>query len=309
MKEKAKGYSILAVMIIATYLIFKIMQPARFGSPDSMFILVQQSFLQSVAACGFYFILTMGMFDFSIGANIILSAIVGCLLSTVFGYAGLLFGGIAVGAVLGLANGILYTRLKIPSIIITVGLLIIYECIGTYVCGGSVLTLDPVLRELGRAPYNVIISVIAFVLAYFLLRYTKVGVYISAIGSNETIAKNMGVNIDRYKTIGFMLCGLFAGIMSVVVLSYGSSVAPAINMNSMARNFTPIMGCFIGIALRKYVNPILAIIVGEFVISMIVNGLMTNGIDATLQDVVVGFTLLIIVGLTSVTSKKYEVVK
>ena len=103
-----------------------------------------------------------------------------------------------------------------------------------------------------------------------------------------------------------MLCGLFVGIASVLTISYSSSISPQLSMASMDRNFLPLMGCFVGVALKKYISPIIAIFLGEFTISMLISGLMTNGIDATLQNVVIGLTLLLIVGISASSIRRQK---
>jgi ribose transport system permease protein len=303
MKRKLFNFLMLLAAPALTYLVFIIIQPDNFGSFNSIFILLQQCLLPSVAAFGFYFIITMGLFDFSIGANIVLGGIVGALLSQPLGYFGLFGGGIAVGAIVGLINGIVYTKLKIPSIIVTVGLMMIYECMGKFVSGGAIISLSNDMRIFGAAPYNIIVSLLAMGLAIFLINYSKIGIYIRAIGNNETIARNMGIKVSKYKVVGFMICGLFAGITAILTISYSSSLAPQLSMSSMDRNFTPMMGCFVGLALKKHINPILAIFIGEFTISLLINGLLTNGVDSTLQKVVTGLFLLLIVGVTSFRNK------
>lgn len=307
---KKKFFSILMLLCVpaVVYIFFKILQPTSFGGLYSITILIQQCLLPSIAAFGFYFIITMGLFDFSIGANIVLSGIVGALLAHLMGYIGLFLGGIIVGMLIGLVNGIIYTKLKIPSIIVTVGLMMIYECLGKFVSGGIIVSLDKSLRMFGSAPFNIIISVMSMFLAIFLMNFSKVGIYIRAIGNNENIANNMGIRVNKYKVLGFMICGLFAGITGVLTISYSSSLLPLLNMSSMGRNFLPIMGCFFGLAVKKHINPIIAIFIGEFTISLLINGLMTNGIDATLQKVVTGVFLLIVVGIT-LSRNKYAVVK
>lgn len=244
----------------------------------------------------------MGLFDFSIGANIVLSAIIGILLSRTYGYLGFIVGAIAVGTIIGIINGFLYVNLRIPSIIVTIGLMIIYECIGALIAVGNVLTIGKV-DAFGKAPWNIILAVVAFLLADVFLHHTKIGTYTYAIGSNEKVAKNMGINVNKYKIIAFILCGFFAGIMSILTISYGSAITSSTNMASMARNFTPIMGCFFGLAFRKTMNPIIAMLMGEFIIAMILNGLIALGIPSTIQNVVIGSTLLIIVLLTMKVKK------
>jgi len=302
-KKKIASMILLLCVPAVVYFVFFMLQPARFGSVNSLFILFQQCLLPTVTACGYYFIITMGLFDFSIGSNIVLSSIVGGLLSIRFGYMGLFLGGIAVGALIGLINGLMFVKLRISSIIVTVGMMMLYECLGLFISGGGIFTLDKSVKLFGTAPYNVIVSILAMGLSYILIDHTRVGVYVKSIGSNESISRDMGIRVDKYKVVGFVICGLFAGIAGVLTISYSSSISPMLNMNSMERNFMPMMGCFVGMALKKYINPIIAIVIGEFTISLLINGLMTNGIDATLQKMVTGLFLLLIVGFTTRTSK------
>ena len=81
---KAMGYVILIGLVILSWAIFKILTPHNFGSFSNMLNYFQASLIATVGAVGFYFVMVMGMFDFSIGANIMLSAIVGCVFATRF---------------------------------------------------------------------------------------------------------------------------------------------------------------------------------------------------------------------------------
>lgn len=302
------GLFILAVLVLVCWGIFKILSPANFGTPTKLVSYLQTSLIYAVGGCGLYFICVMGLFDFSIGANIVLSSIIAVSLSAPFGYAGLLIAPIICGTLMGLLNGIVYIKLRIPSMIVTTGLALIYESIGVFATNGSEKILGKNLREFGSYPWNLILAVGAFFLCGFILKYTKVGTYTYAIGSNENTAKNMGVNVNKYKVIAFVLCGMFTGIMSILTISYGTSMTSASNMSSMSRNFTPLMGTFFGLALKKYGHPIIAIVVGEFIISLIFNGFVCLGAPTTVQNIVTGAALLMIVCL-SIKPVKGEVVK
>lgn len=302
------GLFILAVLVLVCWGIFKILSPANFGTPTKLVSYLQTSLIYAVGGCGLYFICVMGLFDFSIGANIVLSSIIAVSLSAPFGYAGLLIAPIICGTLMGLLNGIVYIKLRIPSMIVTTGLALIYESIGVFATNGSNKILGKGLREFGSYPWNLILAVAAFFLCGFILKYTKVGTYTYAIGSNENTAKNMGVNVNKYKVIAFVLCGMFTGIMSILTISYGTSMTSASNMSSMSRNFTPLMGTFFGLALKKYGHPIIAIVVGEFIISLIFNGFVCLGAPTTVQNIVTGAALLMIVCL-SIKPVKGEVVK
>ncbi|MDY6272875.1 MAG: ABC transporter permease [Selenomonadaceae bacterium] len=302
MSSTIKGYLILCLMIFVSWLVFKLLTPDNFGTMDNMLSYFQASLIASAGAVGFYLVIVMGMFDFSIGAAIILASILGCKLAGMgYGYLGLLGGCLLTGAIVGACNGFFYIKLRIPSMIITTGLALIYESLANMIAGGAAQTLPADLRLFGQMPGNLILALLTFFAAYAILNYTKIGTYTYAIGSNEFIAKNMGINVDRYKFLAFLISGIFFGIMSVLTISYGSSMVAVTGMASMSRNFIPTMGCFFGLAFKKYGIPIQAIVLGEFMINIIFYGFVALGAPTAIQDVITGFALLIIVALTTKT--------
>ena len=298
-ETKAYGYILLIVLLAFFYAFFKILTPGNFGSPANLYSYLQSSIIYSVGGCGLYFIVVMGLFDFAVGANIVLSSIVGVILSQQFGYIGFIVGCLGCGTLIGFMIGTLYNQLNVPSMIVTVGLMLILECVAVIVAGGVKQTLAPELRFFSGAPGNIILAGLAFVLMYFILNYTKIGTYCNAIGSNEFTAKNMGINVKKYKLIGFMLLHFFVGIMAILTVSYGTTMTALTGMSTMSRNFQPLMGTFFGVAFRKYGIPISAIVIGEFIISIIFNGFVALGAPTTIQNVVTGAALLAIVALTA----------
>lgn len=293
------GVFLLLLLVLIVWTVFKILTPGNFGQPSDLISYLQSSIIYAVGGCGLYFIVVMGLWDFSIGANIVLSSVLACYFSQQFGYAGLILAPIITGTLIGLLNGIVYIKLHIPSMIVTVGLSLIYESLSVFAAHGNEQILGQQYRAFGSYPANLILALAAFFLAAFIINYTKTGTYTNAIGSNELIAKNMGVNVNRYKVVAFVLCGLFVGIMSILTISYGTSMTSASSMSSMSRNFTPLMGTFFGLAFRKYGKPITAIVIGEFIISLIFNGFVALGAPTTVQNVVTGAALLMIVMLTT----------
>ena len=297
--SKYYGFALLAAMVLFFYLVFKILTPDNFGSPANLFSYLQSSIIYSVGGCGLYFIVVMGLFDFAVGANVVLSSIVGVILSKRFGYVGFVVGCLGCGTLIGTLIGFLYNRLNVPSMIVTVGLMLVLESVAVFAAGGVKQTLDENLRFFSGAPGNIILAGLAFLFMYFILNYTKIGTYCNAIGSNEFTAKNMGIDVKKYKLIGFMLLHFFVGIMAILTVSYGTTMTALTGMSTMSRNFTPLMGTFFGVAFRKYGKPITAIVVGEFIIALIFNGFVALGAPTTIQNVVTGGALLAIVGLTA----------
>ena len=296
---RAYGYLILLAMVLFFYAVFKILTPGNFGSPANLYSYLQSSIIYSVGGCGLYFIVVMGLFDFAVGANIVLSSIVGVILSQKFGYAGFIIGCLGCGTLIGFLIGTLYNQLNVPSMIVTVGLMLILECVAVIVAGGVKQTLPEELRFFSGAPGNIILAGLAFLLMFFILNYTKIGTYCNAIGSNEFTAKNMGISVKKYKLIGLILLHFFVGIMAILTVSYGTTMTALTGMSTMSRNFQPLMGTFFGVAFRKYRIPISAIVIGEFIISIIFNGFVALGAPTTIQNVVTGAALLAIVSLTA----------
>lgn len=307
---KTRGYLVLLLLIVVSWAVFKIITPKNFGSPANMLQYFQAGLMAATGAIGFYFVMVMGMFDFSIGANIMLSAIVGCKLAVTFGmgYPGLVIGCILTGAIVGFLNGFFYVRLHIPSMIVTTGLALIYESVASYIAGGVEQSLPADMQMFGHFGGSIVLALIAFAAAWFLLNYTRLGTYTYAIGSNEFTAKNMGINVDKYKVLAFVVSGAFFGAEAILTISYGSSIVAVTGMQSMSRNFIPTMGCFFGLAFKKNGIPLQSILFGEFMINIIFYGFVALGAPTAVQDVITGLALLIIITLTSKV-RKGEIVK
>lgn len=297
--SKLYGLLILAAIALFFYAVFKVLSPSNFGSAANLFSYFQSSIIYSVGGCGLYFIVVMGLFDFAVGSNIVLSSIIGVILSEKFGYAGFIIGCIGCGTLIGIIIGMLYNRLNVPSMIVTVGIMLVLESVAVFAAGGVKQTLAPELRFFSGAPGNIILAALAFALMWFILNYTRIGTYCNAIGSNEFTAKNMGIDVKKYKLIGFALLHFFVGIMAVLTVSYGTTMTALTGMSTMSRNFQPLMGTFFGVAFRKYGTPISAIVIGEFIIAIIFNGFVALGAPTTIQNVVTGGALLAIVTLTA----------
>lgn len=295
--------------IIVIFILFKILQPERFGTAHSINVLIQQSLMQSIIGCGLYFLNEMGIFDMTLGANMIISAMIACKMSEIIGMPGLILGGILTGMLISLIGSLFMTRLKINPMIISVGLIIIYEAISTMLTQGAyALQIAQEYRGFGKTPGNIIISVGVLAVSAFLAKYTKFGLYINAIGSNQNIASSMGIHVLKFKSYAFLYAGACAGIMGIVNICYSNSMGAASGLSSASAIFSPLMACMFAGAYKKYLNPILALILGNLFMSLIANGLLTNGLESSLQNVFIGIMLLILVHSSS-NNRKYDVSK
>lgn len=293
------GVGLLLVVTVLCWAIFKILCPGTFGAPDQMLTYLQTALIYAVGGCGLYFIVVMGLWDFSVGAVLVLACLMSIGFSQSMGVVGLVVAPIVTGAILGLANGAAYIKLRIPSLIVTVGLSLLYESFSVFASNAYGTRLDDAYKLFGGYPWNLVLALAAFFLCGFILKYTKLGTYVNAIGANEAVAKNMGVNVDKYKLIAFVLCSGFVGIMAVLYIGYGTAQTPMTGMLSQSLNFKPLMGTFFGLAFKKYGHPVISIAIGEFVISMMFAGFVALGMPVTVNNIVTGLTLLVIVCITT----------
>ncbi len=295
--------------VILLYVIFRILQPERFGNPNSMYVLIQQTFIHSILACGFYYILSMDIYDLTVGVNAIISSMIGVYLSNLIGMPGLFIGTILTGCLISFISSFLMVNIDAPPIIISVALTIIYEAFSVLLCSGNTtLSVDSAYRFFGKAPFNMIPGIVILIINGLILRYTKLGVYIDAIGSNAKLTENVGVNVKKYKTIAFICCGLCTGVYALNSISYSASVAYATGLSSVTSIFKPVMACMFAIAFKKYINPMISLFIGCFILNIISNGLLTNGLEAALQNVVVGIAMILLVRFSSM-ARKFDVVK
>ena len=306
-KRMRTAIPFLAILVI--FVLFKILQPERFGTAHSINVLIQQTLMQSIIGCGLYFLNEMGIFDMTLGANMIISAMIACKMSEIMGIPGLILGGILTGMLIAFIGSLFMTRLKINPMIISVGLIIIYEAISTMLTQGAyALQIAPEYRVFGKTPGNIIISIGVLAISAFVAKYTKFGLYINAIGANQSIASSMGINVMKFKSYAFLYAGVCAGIMGIVNLCYSNSMGAASGLSSASAIFTPLMACMFAGAYKKYLNPIMAQNLGNLFMSLIANGLLTNGLESSLQNVFIGIMLLILVH-SSAKSRKYDVSK
>ena len=137
--SKYYGLVLLAVMVLVVYGIFKILTPHNIGSINNLSSYLQSSIIYSVGGCGLYFIVVMGLFDFAVGSNVVLSSIVGVILSQKFGYVGFVLGCLGCGTLLGFLIGMLYNKLNVPSMIVTVGVMLVFESVAVFAAVGALL--------------------------------------------------------------------------------------------------------------------------------------------------------------------------
>ena len=178
-------------------------------------------------AIPFTLLLTSGEIDLSIAANM---SLVACLVAVLY-QAGmsmpvLIVIGIAVGTLLGFFNGLLVTVTKLPSLVITIGIMSVYQGFSQVLVGDAAISGFPEwfigldqYTILGLIPLNLIILIVVALIFSFLLKKTVWGRKVTAIGLNRGTALYSGVAVEKTKVLLFTIQGTFCAIAGIMTMS------------------------------------------------------------------------------------------
>jgi ribose transport system permease protein len=299
------------LVLVVLVVLLTLIRP-RFLSAENIVNLIRQSSILIIVAIGETFIILMGSIDLSVEGNMALvSVIIGLLAENYFNSndLGLLAVLIAVGAgaLMGFLNGTLHTKLRIPSFMVTLGMLYIGVGLATWLSNGMNLPiLDPMLLSWARGnsgpiPNLAFFGIAMFFLGLFLERSTKFGRYVFAIGGAEDRAKLAGVPIDKYKIMAFTVAGFFMGVGGVLNSARIGAGAANSGLNYLFAAITAVaVG---GTALTGGSGGVLQTLVGALIVTVISNGLLMVGVPSVAILAVQGVIITIAVILTLDRSK------
>lgn len=208
--------------------------------------------------------------------------------------------GIAAGGGIGLINGLLVAVGNLNPFIVTLGTNFVFAGLGFVVTdGNAVLIDDDGFKEIGNSdligsvPTVTVMMALAFLLAFFILRYTRFGVHVYAIGGDEDAARLSGVPVRRVKTLVYVVAGLAAGAAGVLLASASGSAAPF--YASGQSDLLSILAAVIigGTALTGGRGGVFGTLVGILLLGIIANGLVLENISSFWQPVIVGVILLL----------------
>lgn len=275
---------------------------------NAMNVLTRTAFI-GIIAVGMCFVIISGGIDLSVGSMAALIAgcvilLMNALLPRGWPPAAIVAAGmgcaVLLGAVFGLAHGLLITRGRIEPFIVTLGTLGIYRAYLTYFADGGALTLDNALADayspvyyasLLGIPVPVWVFVAVALLGGLILNRTAYGRYVQAIGSNEQVARYAAVNVDRVKVCTYALLGVCVGVATLLYVPRLGSSSPTTGLLwELEAIAAVIVG---GTALRGGAGSIVGTVIGAVLLSVISNILnLTNIISVYLNAAVQGFVII-----------------
>ncbi|AUV83873.1 ABC transporter permease [Salinigranum rubrum] len=265
-----------------------------------------------VALAGTFPILQQSI-DLSVESVVLLTGVVTVVLISQFGLGLLAIPlAIGVGMLAGLFNGVVFTKLKVPSFLVTLGTLSVLAGVGKIITGGSTITFrNSAIRTISTGdvfgvPNLVLWGLLIYVATIVLAFRTKFGRYCFALGENERVVELAGAKVDRYKIYPFVLSGLLCGTAGVLLTLRISSASPNIGSGLLLPSIAAIvMG---GTALTGGVGGPHRTILGVLVIAVLNNGMNLLGIDSFVQEIILGLVVVAAVAL-SIDRAKIDVVK
>jgi ribose transport system permease protein len=299
-------FRLLVVMIICIALSF--LTEAFFTTNNLLNVLRQASLLFLLASGLTLVVLTAGI-DLSVGANLGMSACLAALVMTNTGSTLLGFmAGIGCGTLIGFANGLLVTALRLPSFIATYGMLWIVHGITYYFMGGTTMGgFDKSFRFIGTGylygiPVPIYIMTIFIIAGSVFTKYSIYGQQVYAVGANPVSARLSGVPVNRRLILVYVLSGLTAGLASLVFLARLNSAEGDIGETLTLPAIAAVL--IGGTSLFGGVGSILGTLIGALILTLVLNGMNILTINGNYQALVTGVIIILSVFLDLFFRKK-----
>lgn len=306
-----EGGMVLAVAI--TCLVFTLWDPAFIHSDNLANIGSQVSYF-AILAVGMTFVLIAGEIDLSIGSVVgLITVIFGLLLTHHWNIWLACVASILAGTAMGCFNGILSVLFRVPTIIVTLGMLNVYRGIAYLLTNGypveNYSTSGPFF-QIGQAsflktiPYSAIIMVIFAIVGGIILRRTVFGHQVYAMGSNLRAAQLSGIPVQRLRILVLSFLGFAGGFAALLTVSQTQTANPN---TGIGYELNVIAAVIIGGAkLTGGSGSVLASVLGMLLIGVISNGLVLVGVSIYAQVVVSGAIVVIAVAIDRFVTRRSE---
>jgi ribose/xylose/arabinose/galactoside ABC-type transport system permease subunit len=292
---------LLVVIILSAW------KPAQFLSMANLSNVLRRSSVNAIIGVGMTAIIISGGIDLSSGSMLALAGMAGAWVMLKLGgssptlpqmLVGTLAGTLA-GGICGLLNGLLITQLKLAPFIVTLGTMSAFRGISYVVNDGEPYNVPSYVflgnGEILGMPASVAIAAVIVVFSVLVLRYTPLGRYTYAIGSNREASFHAGVNVNWNLTVIYTLAGLLVGFAAMIATSRTISAQPTAGYNLELDVIAAVV--IGGASLNGGRGTILGTMIGTLLIGFLRNGCTLVGIRTEVQLIVIGAIIIIAVAV------------
>lgn len=304
MNDKVIRKMISIILLIVMIAIFSLNSPLFFSANNFATILREASYV-GIIACGMTFVIITGGIDISVGSIMALCAMVcsNMLRFTQISLVIVILAVLLLGIGLGLLNGILVTKLRIPDFIVTLATMNIYRGITKVINATDVDSLKNSMIQnqtfkllggrIGLLYLVVIIFIIMLLGSHYILNNTKIGLYMYAIGSNTQAAKLTGISFENVKIFAFTYTGFASGVAGVMIAARMMTATTEIGVGM---EFSVISAIVIGgCSLQGGRGDMAGTMIGVLLMSVINSGIVQIGISTYYQPIIKGIIIIIAV--------------
>ncbi|PBC19281.1 MULTISPECIES: ABC transporter permease [unclassified Mesorhizobium] len=294
--------ALLVVVAVAIFAINSFASP-YFLDPYSLSDLTFNFTEKGLIAFAMALLIISGEIDLSVAAIIALaSTMMGMAVQAGAGTPVLVLIGIVVGLGCGAFNGLLVTRLGLPSIVVTIGTMSLFRGIAFIILGDQAYKGYPEsFAFFGQGyvwwvvSFELVLFLIAAIVYWFLLHRTSFGRRVFAIGNNPVAAQFSGVRVGRIKFILFCLTGLMSGIASVLITSRLGSTRPSIAQGYELEVITMVV--LGGVSILGGAGSIVGVVLAAFIMGLVTFGLGLLNVPGIVMSIFIGVLLIIVIAL------------
>jgi fructose transport system permease protein len=287
-------------------------QSERFLSSQNFSLILAQVMVVGVIAIGQTLIILTAGIDLSCGMVMALGGIVMTKLAADFGLSApvAMACGLAVTALFGLINGLLVTRVKLPSFIVTLGTLNIAFAITQLYSGSQTITDIPAGMNLlgntfalGNAAvtYGVVMMLALYALVWFGLRETAAGRHVYAVGNSPEATRLTGINTDKVLLGVYVLAGVFYGLAAMLSVARTGAGDPNAGQTENLDAITAVV--LGGTSLFGGRGLIIGSLIGALIVGVFRNGLTLMGVSSVYQILVTGILVILAVATDQLSRK------
>ena len=302
LRQREAGIVLVGVIL---FIVFSILSHGNFDSLENWGGIGSDAAELGLVTVGVSLLMICGEFDLSVGANFSFAALVmAIMIQDHYPPLEALLVDLAIGAGIGLLNGLVTVFLDIPSFITTLGTFFLWTAVTLIVTGGVTVTILPpsptLLKVLGGSLSGQIRTEVLWWLgvaavAGIMLHRTVTGNWIYAVGGKRSAAIEAGVPVTRTRIVAFTICGILAAFAGAVQLGHLGSMSASFGTTYQLEAIAAaVVG---GCALMGGRGSMLGAVVGTIILEMLDSGLILSGVSPYWYEAVVGIILILAVAM------------